>query len=124
MHSISTWLGNNVTTHVPKNSPVKKNYAVNVGGGRMVYSLFNSWLDDKAVVEWISSIQDKLLAVWCIVVFDINKTLHKQTIQSEVSCNINIDTGILIEITHQTAPFTQTDKRGSPLIKKSYSFRC
>lgn len=123
MHSISTWLGNNVTTHVPQNSPVKKNYAVNVGGGsRMVYSLFNSWLDDKAVVEWISSIQDKLLAVWCIVVFDINKTLHKQTIQSEVSCNINIDTGILIEITHQTAPFTQTDKRGSPLIKKILFF--
>lgn len=122
MHSISTWFGNNVTTHVPKNSPMKKNYAVNVGGGRMVYSLFNSWLDDKAVVEWISSIQDKLLAVWCIVVFDINKTLHKQTIQSEVSCNINIDTGILIEITHQTAPFTQTDKRGSPLIKKILFF--
>lgn len=122
MHSISTWLGNNVTTHVPQNSPVKKNYAVNVGGGRMVNSLFNSWLDDKAVVEWISSIQDKLLAVWCIVVFDINKTLHKQTIQSEVSCNINIDTGILIEITHQTAPFTQTDKRGSPLIKKILFF--
>lgn len=119
MHSISTWCGNNVTTHVPKSSPVKKNYAVDVGGGRMVYSLFNSWLDDKAVVEWI---QDKLLAVWCIVVFDINKTLHKQTIQSEVSCNINIDTGILIEITHQTAPFTQTDKRGSPLIKKILFF--
>lgn len=116
MHSISTWFGNNVITHACEEELCSECRGWEDG------LLFNSWLDDKAVVEWISSIQDKLLAVWCIVVFDINKTLHKQTIQSEVSCNINIDTGILIEITHQTAPFTQTDKRGSPLIKKILFF--